>query len=81
MGNALGHAPPVTTIPCEYALHVRETDSLFHWGSSDFWKCCASDTKIGTLALFDERYKMVCKKGYGVHAARAVHVQTICTPP
>ena len=51
----------------------------FHWASSAFWKCRATDTKLGALALFEERFKMVCKIRHLVHDARAVHVQTICT--
>ena len=55
-----GHAIAVALAPCAHALRVVEADSFFHRGSSDFWKCWASDTKFSTLALFDERYKMVC---------------------
>ena len=36
MGNALGHAKAVSLALCGYALHVLETDSFFHRGSSDF---------------------------------------------
>ena len=39
-------------------LHVPEAENVFGKGSSEFGKRRASDTKIGTLMEFDERYKV-----------------------
>ena len=42
-------------------MHVPEADNVFDESSSDFGKRSASDTKLGTLMVFDERYKALSR--------------------
>ena len=42
-------------------LRVLEEDNVFHKSSSDFGKRSASDTKLGTLMVLDERYQALSR--------------------